>query len=44
MEVEGIGLGETVRGGRRKGREPVGEAWFEEGEVRKGTWERRRRV
>lgn len=44
MEVEGIGLGEIVWGGRRKGRELVGEVWFEEGEVRKGMWERWRRV
>jgi hypothetical protein len=39
--VEEVG---EVRGGRRKGREPVGEAWFVEGRVRKGTLARRRRV
>lgn len=43
----GIGSGEVVgevRAGRRKGSEPVGEAWFVEGRVRKSRLDRRRRV
>lgn len=46
--LAGIGLGGRAGtggiGGWRKGREPVGEAWFVEGERRCGVWERRRRV
>jgi hypothetical protein len=42
-----MGGGEVVgevRGGRRNGREPVGEAWFVEGRMRKSRLARRRRV
>ncbi len=44
---EGMGSGEVVgevRGGRRKGSEPVGDAWFVEGRMRNSRLERRRRV
>lgn len=33
-----------VRGGRRKGRDPVGEAWLVDGRVRKSRLASRRRV
>lgn len=46
---EGIGTGGglallLLRGGRRKGRAPVGEAWFVDGRMRNRTLARRRRV
>ena len=35
---------DEVRGGRRKGRDPVGEAWFVDGRVRKSMLASRRTV